>query len=559
MERLRTLGLFASLAMLGACTTGPLNGTPYAGASTTGASFTFEGYSNQANQLISLQVLTSPTADPSKDTSWAQFATTRTSTNPIVVAGDTANPLYSWETNAVPAGNGFAGWPVGGVLRTRAISYDNNTNATHQLLTFDEPTFSRCFGAAWAAGETWTQIGQDCAGLGNSVVSLVSSAKNPLTLPAAQQPDWLGYKGDITPQDTETYYGTWSAPQTLASFRDTYGFTSSDPTATYYNDNDLGIGREMHCHKITTGSGGVACYVANYSATAGVGSFGDDPQTVINHAIAHNGAFATVAMVYTPPANTPNSVKFVVYDNTGARTDTAKLDTVGKHVSNPEQLPLMPWHRRAVPRWPGQRQREVPAVRSAAVRLLHDEQQLLAQLAAGAVPQAERAHLADLADRRRDRLPQRHLRRFGRAQHVGRVRERHVHSERLEVGEWPGDAIDLPWHRQGRLPHVPRVRDQPGARLAVVRRLDASLRRHHPQVPLPAGVGGKLGEAPDAAGAAHDAEVLGERRAWPADHGLAVRDAGRLEPDRRRLRSLHAVSGDAVTRAELVRVRSHGQ
>jgi hypothetical protein len=331
----RTLGLFASFALLGACTTGPLNGTPYAGASTTGASFTFEGYSNQANQLISLQVLTSPTADPSKDTNWAQFATTRTSTNPIVVAGDTANPLYSWETTAVPANNGFAGWPVGGVLRTRAISYDNNTNATHQLLTFDEPTFNQCFGAAWAAGETWTQIGQDCAGLGNSVVSLVSTAKNPLTLPTSLQPDWLGYKGDITPQETETYYGSWNAPKTLASFKSTYGFTSSDPTATYYNDNDLGIGREMHCHKITTGAGGVACYVANYSASAGIGSFGDNPQTVLDHAIAHTGAFATVAMVYTPPANTPNSVKFVVYDASGARTDTAKLDTVGKHVSIP--------------------------------------------------------------------------------------------------------------------------------------------------------------------------------------------------------------------------------
>lgn len=324
------------LSALGACTTGPLNGTPYAGANTAGASFTFEGYSNQANQLISLQALTSPTADPSLDTNWVQFATTRTSMNPLVVNGDTANPLYSWQTSAAPAPNGFAGWPVGGVLRTRAISYDNSTNETHQLTTFDQPTFSRCFGATYAAGESWPQIGQDCDGLGHSMVALVSSAKNPLTLPAAQQPDWLGYKGDMTTQETETYYGSWNAPKTLTEFKTRYGFTRNDPTARYYNDADLGIGREMHCRKFTTGSGGIACYVRNYSATPGVASFGDDPQTVVGHTIANDGPFATVAMVYTPPANTPNSVKFVVYDATDARTDTAKLDTTGKHVSIPK-------------------------------------------------------------------------------------------------------------------------------------------------------------------------------------------------------------------------------
>jgi hypothetical protein len=323
-------GSFAVVISLSSCTTGPLNGTPYSGASTVGATFSFQGYTNRQSESISLQSLISPTADPTQDASWLPFATTATGTNPLPV-GDPSNPLYSWSITAAPAPAGFTGWPVGGVLRTRAVSQDN----ARTLTTFDAPTFSACLGAGLEAGDTWATIGTSCNGLGSGMVALVSTAATPLILPAAQQPDWLGYKGDITTAQTETYYGSWGAPATLGAFKTTYGFTGSDPTATYYNDNDLGIGREMHCHKITSGSGGVACYVSNYSATAGVGSFGDNPTTVLANAIAHSGAFATVAMVYTPPANSPNSVKFVVYDKNQNRTDTAKLDTVGAHVSVP--------------------------------------------------------------------------------------------------------------------------------------------------------------------------------------------------------------------------------
>lgn len=328
--------LFRSVAVLvvGGCTTGPLNGTPVAG-SQTGASFTFEGYSDQESQQISLQVLKSPTLDRTVDANWQQFGTATTSTNPITLTADPDNPLYSWETNAVVT-NSTAVWPTGGVVVTRAISYDTSNGNPNQLVTFDAPTFNQCFGAAYAAGDTWSTIGQDCEGLGNQMVSLVSTAASPLTLPASEQPDWLGYKGDNA--DVADYYTSWNAPKTLASFVSTYGFASGDPTAVYYNNNDLGIGREMHCHKISSSS--IACYVSNYSATSEVGSFGDNPTTVIANTItgaksgaAHTGAFATVAMVYT--GSGVNGIHFAVYGADQNLSTTAKLDTAGKHTTIP--------------------------------------------------------------------------------------------------------------------------------------------------------------------------------------------------------------------------------
>ncbi|HEX4421027.1 MAG TPA: hypothetical protein VH165_24085 [Kofleriaceae bacterium] len=317
---------------LAACTTGPLNGTTYSGATTAGASFTFEGYVDHPNELISVQVLSSPTADPTLDSSWAQIATAHSSTNPITLSADPSNPLYAWTVTAVPAPTGFAGWPLGGVLRTRGVSTDPTNGNTRILTTFDAPTFSQCFGAAYAAGETWSAIGTNCTGLGYGMVALVSTGKTPLALPSNQRPDWLGYKSDSTTSATEAYYQSWNAPANLTAFKQAYGFTSSDPTATYYNDGDLGIGREMHCHGGANGS--VACYVTNYSAN-GTAEFGDDPATVLANAIAHTDKFATVAMVFTQPANTPNSVKFVVYGADDNRSDTARLDTAGVHTSVP--------------------------------------------------------------------------------------------------------------------------------------------------------------------------------------------------------------------------------
>jgi hypothetical protein len=89
----------------------------------------------------------------------------------------------------------------------------------------------------------------------------------------------------------------------------------------------------MHCK--AHGSGGIACYVVNYSGIAGQAVFGQNPTTVLADAIAHQNVLATVAMVYDPPAGSPNSVKFMVYDAAGALAPTAQLDSTGDHTSVP--------------------------------------------------------------------------------------------------------------------------------------------------------------------------------------------------------------------------------
>ena len=55
----------------------------------------------------------------------------------------------------------------------------------------------------------------------------------------------------------------------LTEFKTIFGF-GTGVTATYDNDGDLGLGREMHCKAYPHPLGfGVACYATNYSGTDG--------------------------------------------------------------------------------------------------------------------------------------------------------------------------------------------------------------------------------------------------------------------------------------------------
>jgi hypothetical protein len=121
----------------------------------------------------------------------------------------------------------------------------------------------------------------------------------------------------------------------LNGFRTANGL-STNPSAPapgevvtyYYNNADLGLGREMHCKN--TGSK-LACYVTNYGT-------GTPPiQNIfgaITDAINHNNPIATVAMEYDPAASSGSNqygVQFYVYNHaTGDQIDTrAQLDGEG--------------------------------------------------------------------------------------------------------------------------------------------------------------------------------------------------------------------------------------
>lgn len=324
---------FAALTLLAAagCMTGPYNGTTTASA-VAGKTFLFQGYYNEPSTTISLQVLKTPDADPAVVSNWLQFATAVTSTSPTTF--NSTDPLYYWSVTAAPVPSSFfaARWPSGGLVKVRGIAKDPDGDIN--LYTFDDVTFSDCF--AEHVNDDWATLGMECQGVGVNRSALVSTSPSPVG--SATPPDYLGRKGDISTAETEQYYAQIQAPPSFTAFRDKYGFASGDTTATYYNDGDLGLGREMHCRTFLTPAlqMGVACYVKNYGVLNGQPNFGGDPNAALNDAVNRQNSFATVAMVYQPPANSANSVQFMVYDGvTGLRTPTAKLDSTGQHVSVP--------------------------------------------------------------------------------------------------------------------------------------------------------------------------------------------------------------------------------
>jgi hypothetical protein len=329
----RRLALAVALGLSVGCVTGPLNGNT-TGDPVVGKSFLFQGYTDHPNELVLLEVLKTPSLDPGVDANWALFSFAHTTTSATFVNGHT-DPIYYWSINAMPVASAGQAprWPTGGLVRIRARRIDaSNGNQSFQLVTFDESTFSDCFTQHFSAGEDWATIGDSCAGIGGKTIAIGSYATSPATLPAAQKPDWLGRKGDISQAETQNYYNTWGAPLTLPLFQIQYGFPNGDVHATYYNDNDLGLGREMHCRQFSAALGfGLACYVINYTGTNNVAVFDGNTDAALNDAIHHQNAFATVAMVYTPPA----SVNFVVYNAAGFQQKAAQLDSPNIHTSVP--------------------------------------------------------------------------------------------------------------------------------------------------------------------------------------------------------------------------------
>jgi mono/diheme cytochrome c family protein len=234
---------------------------------------------------------------------------------------DNPNDLTSWttigtgtsDTSTSGLGYGFAldvrpvngasdarRWPAGGVLRLRVIDAD---------------------------ATPFTVSGFETDHL--TTLAIV----NPQPPPA----DWayLENKPVGSVAETQAYYAATNAPATLAAFMTTYGFVagggSGEIAATYYNAGDLAVGREMHCRTTTTPANGVACYVGNFG---GFDSSVSAAFTALETPAA--SPIATVAMVFTPPITSPNSVTFAVYNPSGALQDSAQLDTFGDNTSIPQ-------------------------------------------------------------------------------------------------------------------------------------------------------------------------------------------------------------------------------
>jgi hypothetical protein len=136
-----------------------------------------------------------------------------------------------------------------------------------------------------------------------------------------------------SPIDYRNAVDAWAVGGSRANFGDfksTNNFNGSEASAVYFNNADLKLGRDMHCHR--TIANRIACYVSNYldHALPPASSL-----TALQAAAAgHNGGaslpFATVAMEWDPdPNHVDTSVQFFVYDGNGVRVNLAALDSEG--------------------------------------------------------------------------------------------------------------------------------------------------------------------------------------------------------------------------------------
>ena len=262
---------------------------------TNTATLEVAGVHSLADYRIDVQVLD----DPSAPASWTTIGTTLTASAP------SENGEHAWTLIVAPAREVARRWPAGGVLRLRVVG---------------------------ASGEVLAVRFHDSEEIAPVTNGMVLVSPSPTPAEADARPRFLDRRNAVDVAETLEYYEAIGAPATLTDFKTQFGFDATNVATTYYNAGDLGIGREMHCR---AQDGAVACYVSNY------GEFGGNARMALAAAVeganagGSLGAFATVAMVYQPPASAPNSVRFMVYGAAGGLVNEAQLDQFGDNVSIP--------------------------------------------------------------------------------------------------------------------------------------------------------------------------------------------------------------------------------
>jgi len=275
------------------------------------------GLHTRADEELVIEALIAPY---DRATSWTAVATVRTAATPVAdaAAGD---PRFGFE-QIIDAG---VFWSQGAVLQLRV------RDAERELIGFFHDS-EACL-EDWS---TWRQRAQHCGSVYTSAgIALVSTDFGEGGLLAITADEiFLDDKGTVDAAETAEYYAAIDAPATLTDFRARY-LVGEEVTAAYYNAADLATGRDMHCSTFPAAAGtGVACAVGNY------GLFGlpqADAEAELLAGVQNGGvgAFATVAMVYTPPIDAPNAVQFVVYGGDGALLTEAILDTHGDNAAVP--------------------------------------------------------------------------------------------------------------------------------------------------------------------------------------------------------------------------------
>lgn len=163
---------------------------------------------------------------------------------------------------------------------------------------------------------------------------------NDVTL-GIEVPDWAGFPGSLfltfenkfgfgSEAETNAYYATVDPQplrQTLGAWWLVNGFGNDGSGGTrtaYFNNNDLALGRDMHC---LANGGDLACYVSNYADADEAYGPGGVPDKSLSP--------TTVTMEYSQIEGVvgPRIVKFFVYDGAEAGSPirvSANLDGFGE-------------------------------------------------------------------------------------------------------------------------------------------------------------------------------------------------------------------------------------
>jgi hypothetical protein len=332
--------LISAAAAIAGCMNGALNGDVFdgTGGTTSQQVVGFYGFYNAPNHAVRVQVLKQPQLDPAIDSNWVDVPGSPVMTDAQSIIPDDPISMYEWQLSSKP-GSGGLSWPSGGVARVRAQAITKTgavTTVDADLRVFDDD-FDDC--QAKHPNASWFEVRDLCGTLyGNrSVANLVSSRTRPSDTLAAQDPSPYLNKpagGGHGTATGVTYYASNNAYlyyPTLSQFAWFYGFGQGNPTevrAVYYNDGDLGLGRDMRCLVTQDWLSTKVCMVTNYAdRVPGTNEpiFGGNQAHIasaLQQAISGVAPVATVAMVET--LGLP--ILFLVYNENGILSPNAKLD-----------------------------------------------------------------------------------------------------------------------------------------------------------------------------------------------------------------------------------------
>jgi hypothetical protein len=329
------------------------------------ATFVFQGSVNMSSVdgWIAIDVLKDPTADPNDEQNWQYdvgFAQ---------ITG--SGPNFTFESAPLQLFNltGLTPWVNGGLGRARVAfvfrndpsqwvllpvqDSDEITPENEHVIVFadidpnrtdqgrvedpDHPSGFRC-------------VPQDLDNVEDPTnpctPDYLSANTNVLFFPPGQvdgqQQAAINYYREVRTAPDGRGDSIEAALPTLQKFRERYFapfecdslLNEPEAVTTYYNNGDLGIGREMHC--INNGcKAELACYVMNFGGRDGTARFGDKAEA--QAAVENQRPFATVAMVERQrmASGSPNSVFFVVYDDQMRLATAAQLDRKGFNTSIP--------------------------------------------------------------------------------------------------------------------------------------------------------------------------------------------------------------------------------